>query len=148
MTLKIDTHQHFWNLSKTEYSWLTPAYGPIYKTFAPQDLEPQLRAAGIDRTVLVQSANSNEDTVSMLTQAECYDWIGGVVGWAPLYDHAEAARLLDRYSKHPKWRGVRHLNHDEPESARHDLRRGGDFPKTHRPRADNRGTRAEFEDHH
>lgn len=113
--IKIDTHQHFWNLNKAEYSWLTPEHGPIYKTFGPQDLEPQLKAAGIDRTVLVQSANSSEDTVSMLTQAECYDWIGGVVGWAPLYDHAEAAKLLDRYAGHPKWRGVRHLNHDEPD---------------------------------
>jgi L-fuconolactonase len=115
MTLRIDTHQHFWNLSKCDYTWLTPDYGPIYKTFAPEDLVPQLQAAGIDKTVLVQSANSTEDTVSMLTQAECFDWIGGVVGWAPLYDHAEAARLLDRYARHPKWRGVRHLNHDEPD---------------------------------
>jgi L-fuconolactonase len=113
--MKVDTHQHFWNLAKVEYAWLVPAYGPIYANFSPQDLEPQLKAAGIDRTVLVQSANNNEDTVSMLTQAECYDWIGGVVGWVPLYDHAEAARLLDRYGKHPKWRGVRHLNHEEPD---------------------------------
>ncbi len=113
--MKIDTHQHFWNLSKVEYAWLVPAYGPIYANFAPQDLEPQLKAAGIDRTVLVQSANNNEDTVSMLTQAECYEWIGAVVGWVPLYDHAEAARLLDRYGRHPKWRGVRHLNHEEPD---------------------------------
>lgn len=113
--MRIDTHQHFWNLAKVEYTWLVPAYGPIYANFAPQDLEPQLKAAGIDRTVLVQSANNNEDTVSMLTQAECYEWIGAVVGWVPLYDHAEAAKLLDRYGKHPKWRGVRHLNHEEPD---------------------------------
>lgn len=125
--MRIDTHQHFWNLAKVEYAWLTPAYGPIYANFAPQDLEPQLKAAGIDRTVLVQSANNNEDTVSMLTQAECYDWIGAVVGWVPLYDHAEAAKLLDRYAKHPKWRGVRHLNHVEPDPdwlARPDVLQG------------------------
>lgn len=115
--LKVDTHQHFWNLNKVEYTWLTPAFEPIYKTFSPQDLEPQLKAAGIDKTVLVQSANNNEDTVSMLTQAECYDWIGAVVGWVPLYDQAEATKLLDRYTKHPKFRGVRHLNHDEPDAG-------------------------------
>lgn len=111
--LKIDTHQHFWNLSKVEYAWLVPAYGSIYATFAPKDLAPQLKAAGIDRTVLVQSANNNEDTVSMLTQAEENDWIGAVVGWVPLYDQAAATRLLDRYGQHPKFRGVRHLNHEE-----------------------------------
>lgn len=127
MALTIDTHQHFWNLSKVEYPWLTPDYAAIYKTFAPPDLAPHLKAAGIDKTVLVQSANSAEDTVSMLTQAECTDWIGGVVGWAPLYDHANAAKLLDRYAKHPKWRGVRHLNHDEPDPdwlVRKDVLRG------------------------
>ncbi len=113
--MKIDTHQHFWNLSKCEYTWLTPDYGPIYKTFAPQDLAPQLQACGINKTVIVQSANTTEDTVSMLTQAECTAWVGGVVGWVPLYDPVEATRLLDRYAKHPKWRGVRHLNHDEPD---------------------------------
>ena len=111
--LRIDTHQHFWNLSKVEYAWLVPAYGPIYATFAPKDLAPQLKAAGIDKTVLVQSANSTEDTVSMLTQAEEHDWIGAVVGWVPLYDQAEAIKLLDRYGRHPKFRGVRHLNHEE-----------------------------------
>ncbi len=113
MTLKIDTHQHFWNLAKVEYSWLAPEFGPIYREFTPQELEPQLKKAGIDKTVLVQSANNNEDTVSMLTQAECFDWIGAVVGWVPLTDHKTANALLDRYAAHPKWRGVRHLNHDE-----------------------------------
>ncbi len=52
----------------------------------------------------------------MLTQAECYDWIGAVVGWVPLDNQAEATTLLDRYGKHPKWRGVRHLNHEEPDT--------------------------------
>lgn len=113
MTLKIDTHQHFWNLAKVEYSWLAPAFGPIYREFTPQELEPQLKKAGIDKSVLVQSANNSEDTVSMLTQAENYDWIGAVVGWVPLTDHKAASALLDRYGAHPKWRGVRHLNHDE-----------------------------------
>lgn len=115
MTFRVDTHQHFWNLNKVEYAWLSPAFAPIYKTFSPQDLEPQIRVADIDKTMLVQSANNNADTVSMLTQAESYDWIGAVVGWVPLYDHAEAAKLLDRYCRHPKFRGVRHLNHDEPD---------------------------------
>src|SRR5919204_670001 len=70
--MKIDTHQHFWNLHKVEYPWLTPDYGPLYRTYEPPELEPQLKAAGIDRTVLVQSANSYADTDSMLAQAARY----------------------------------------------------------------------------
>jgi L-fuconolactonase len=111
--MKVDAHQHFWNMNKTDYPWLVPDYGPIYANFYPRDLSPQLIAAGIDQTVVVQSMNSFEDTASMLTQAEDFDWIGAVVGWVPLLDHAAEQKALDRYSKHPKFRGIRHLIHEE-----------------------------------
>ena len=111
--MKVDAHQHFWNMNKTEYPWLVPDYGPIYANFSPRDLEPQIKAAGIDQTVLVQTMSSYEDTVSMLTQAEDYDWIGAVVGWVPLLDHSAERAALARYSKHPKFRGIRHLIHEE-----------------------------------
>jgi L-fuconolactonase len=113
--VKIDAHQHFWNLDKVEYPWLTPAYGPLYRSYEPPELEPQLKAAGIDRTVLVQSANSYADTDSMLAHADTYDWIGAVIGWVPLLEPDEAARALDRYGRHPKFRGIRHLIHEEPD---------------------------------
>ena len=113
--LRIDTHHHFWNLHKVEYPWLTPNAGVIYRTFEPGELEPQLRAAGIDKTVLVQSANNTEDTISMLTQAEDYDWIGAVIGWVPLLQPAKTRILLQRYAGHPKFSGMRHLIHNEPE---------------------------------
>ena len=110
----VDCHQHFWDLDKVEYSWLIPAYGPIYRTFTPEELAPQLRASGVDKTVLVQSANNLPDTDAMLAQAEEHDWIGAVVGWVPLEDAKEAARKLDEeYLLHPKFTGMRHLNHDE-----------------------------------
>ena len=111
---KIDTHQHFWNLQEVAYPWLTPASGSIYRTFEPSELEPQLQAAGIDGTVLVQSANSYADTDSMLRHADSYAWIMAVIGWVPLLDPHETATGLDRYTAHPKFRGIRHLIHDEP----------------------------------
>ncbi|MDB5076733.1 MAG: hypothetical protein JWO42_2912 [Chloroflexi bacterium] len=114
-TRKIDTHQHFWNLQTGDYSWLKPEYGPLYRTFEPPELASQLRAAGIDGTVVVQSANSYADTDAMLRQAETYDWIAAVIGWVPLMEPAEATNALDRYSRHAKFRGIRHLIHDEPD---------------------------------
>lgn len=110
---RIDTHQHFWDLNLVDYPWLTPADGPLCRNYEPPELVPQLRAAGIDRTVLVQSANSYADTEYMLRQADAYDWIGAVIGWAPLLEPDEAARALDCYAQHPKFRGVRHLIHEE-----------------------------------
>lgn len=111
--MKVDTHQHFWKLSEVEYPWLVPAYGPIYATFEPHDLEPQIKAVGIDKTVLVQSANSYEDTASMLVHADYNDWIGAVIGWVNLLDPDETNRRIEMYKQHPKFRGIRHLIHEE-----------------------------------
>ena len=110
----VDCHQHFWNLEQVEYPWLVPDFGPIYRSFGPADLEPHLTAAGVDRTVLVQAANSLEDTDSMLAHAAEHEWIGAVIGWVPLEDAEQAARVLDdKYLANPVVRGVRHLNQDE-----------------------------------
>ena len=113
--LKIDTHQHYWKLSEVEYSWLVPEYGAIYNTFTPEQLQPQVQAAGVDKTVLVQSANSYEDTASMLVKADYNDWIAAVVGWVNLLDPAETDRRLEMYKKNPKFVGMRHLIHTEPD---------------------------------
>ncbi len=109
----VDSHQHFWNLDQVYYSWLVPSFGPIYRTFEPAELEPQLRAAGVERTVLVQSAGNFEDTEAMLAQADEHEWIGAVVGWVPLYAHKLAGDALDRFMANPKFKGIRHLIHDE-----------------------------------
>ena len=45
----IDTHQHLWDLSKVEYPWLVPAYGPLYRTYLAAELAPQLAEAGVRR---------------------------------------------------------------------------------------------------
>jgi len=113
--VKIDAHQHFWNLSEVEYPWLIPAYDPIYKTFSPHDLTPHLQTAEIDKTVLVQSANSYADTASMLVHSDYHDWVGAVIGWVDLLNPDKTHADLERFKKHPKFRGMRHLIHDEPD---------------------------------
>src|SRR5258708_13299045 len=113
--MKVDAHQHFWNLNEVEYLWPTPKDGPMYANFEPGDLEPHLRQAGIDRTVLVQAANSYEDTASMLRNAHAYPWIGAGGGWVELLHPDATRKRLEMYTKHPKFRGVRHLIHDEPD---------------------------------
>ena len=111
----IDTHQHYWKLSEVEYPWLIPEYGPIYDTFTPEQLRPQIEDAGVDKTVLVQSANSYEDTASMLVKADYNDWIGAVVGWVNLLDPEETNKRLEMYKVNPKFVGMRHLIHTEPD---------------------------------
>src|SRR5260221_1483938 len=111
--IKVDTHQHFWNLSEVDYFWLVPEFGPIYRSFEPSELAPLLKTAGVDKTVLVQSANSYEDTASMLRNADYNAWIGAVIGWVDLLDPDETNKRIQMYRKHPKFRGIRHLIHEE-----------------------------------
>lgn len=110
----IDTHQHFWNLDKVAYPWLVPEYGPIYRTFEAPELEPQLKAAGVDKTVIVQSMDSYEDTDYMLDTAAHFSWVAGIVGWVPLLKPDETARKLEHHRAHtPLFKGMRHLIHTE-----------------------------------
>lgn len=113
--LVIDAHQHLWDLETGSYPWLTPDLGPINRTFAFGELEPQLQHHGVDRTVLVQAANSFEDTEAMLAVARRWPRVAGVVGWLPLLDPADAVAAIERYADDELVVGVRHLIHDEPD---------------------------------
>lgn len=115
MASVVDAHQHFWNLEKVEYPWLTSEYGLIYRTFEADELAPQLEQAGVDSTVLVQAADSYEETEYILGEAEKYDFVGGVVGWVPLLRPEEAAEALDGFKRRAKFKGIRHLIHEEPD---------------------------------
>ena len=107
--MRIDAHVHLWDLDRARYRWLTPDLGPLYRSFAPSDLEPELRAGGIDAVVLVQAANERADTELMLELAERTEWIAAVVGWAPLEEPGHVADSLDGLV------GVRDLVHSERE---------------------------------
>ncbi|MBZ0292225.1 MAG: amidohydrolase family protein [Anaerolineae bacterium] len=111
--LKIDTHQHSWNLTETFYNWLKPEHTAFYGNYTPDMLEPLVKAAGIDYTVMVQAEDTYEDTLSMLLHASYNDWIGGVVGWVNLLDPQETDERLAMYSKNPYYKGMRHLIHGE-----------------------------------
>lgn len=112
---RVDAHHHFWDLSSGRYDWPTEAEGPIFRSFGPADLAPEIRAAGIDRTVLVQTTDSTEDTDSMLEAAASHAYIGGIVGWVPLGDSARLEAELDRLDG--RLSGVRHLIQFEADPA-------------------------------
>ncbi len=54
----------------------------------------------------------------MLETAAAHGWVAGVVGWVPLIDPAATGVAPERHAReHPKFRGVRHLLHLEPDPA-------------------------------
>jgi len=109
----VDAHHHLWDLERVAYPWLTPAHGVLHRTYAGEELEPELGRAEVAATVIVQAANSGEDTDAMLEAASRHSWIGAVVGWAPLLDPGACERVLERLLADGRVRGVRHLIHDE-----------------------------------
>lgn len=109
-----DTHLHLWDLSRVEYDWLAAAKDSILcRTHGPEEIQTQLEQAGVNRAVLVQSANSIEDTGYMFEKSRTYDWIAGVVAWLPLTDPLWSHRLLESYQDEPFFKGIRHLMHIE-----------------------------------
>jgi L-fuconolactonase len=106
-TPRIDTHQHFWTYRPEHYAWIGSDISAIRRDYTPEELEPQLRAAGIDATIAVEARGHLEETDNLLRIAEQTPFVRGVVGWLPLTD-AEVESLLDKYTKHPKLKGLRH----------------------------------------
>jgi L-fuconolactonase len=82
----------------------------------PVHLAPLLESADVDGTVAVQARQTLEETQWLLDLADAHSFIRGVVGWVDLRSPDLAAQL-QRFSVHPKFRGVRHVLQDEPDDA-------------------------------
>jgi L-fuconolactonase len=128
MTLTIDAHQHFWQLSQPfDYRWLdAPTHAPIRRDYLPEHLEPLIRQVGVDRTVFVQTQHNLDENRWVLGLAERHPFIAGVVGWIDLAS-PDCERQLLEFKAHPKFVGVRHVTQDEPDDdfiVRPDVLRG------------------------
>jgi len=115
---RVDAHQHFWRLARGDYRWLRgddAALAPIHRDYEPEHLFPHAAAHGVLRTVLVQAADSPAETEHLLALASAHDLVGAVVGWVDMADPASVA-LLERWARHPKFRGVRPMLQDLPDA--------------------------------
>ncbi|GGE98882.1 amidohydrolase family protein [Mycetocola zhadangensis] len=112
--LRIDAHMHLWDLTVSEYNWLGPQFGELNTSWSADQGERELRQAGLDGAILVQAEDSRVDTQFMLDVADLNDWVFGVVGWISLESTDAASADLDRWSRNPKFSGIRHLVNDDP----------------------------------
>ena len=109
----IDSHQHFWQVGRFDYPWMSSDLGVLYRDYLPPVLEPILQANGVEKTVLVQASNSVEESRWLLELADQYPFIAGVVGWVDLRSEHVDAQLAE-LADHSKFKGVRHLVESEP----------------------------------
>lgn len=126
----VDAHHHVWDLSVRDQDWITgPELRPLRRNFTVADLHPEARAAGVDRTVLVQTITVAEETPEFLALAAEHRLIAGVVGWTDL-TRPDVADELARLRELPGGRylkGIRHQVQGESDPEwllRADVRRG------------------------
>ncbi|WP_163934090.1 amidohydrolase [Paraferrimonas sp. SM1919] len=109
----IDSHQHFWQLSRGDYAWLTPELSKLYRDFLPSDFLQEVKDINVSQTILVQASNTDAETDFMLQLAADNDFIGGVVGWIDFEGEIETVcQRLQTLAANPKFKGVRPMLQD------------------------------------
>ncbi|MBM7564217.1 amidohydrolase family protein [Paenibacillus sacheonensis] len=111
--MRIDAHQHYWSIARTDYGWLTPETGVLYRDYQPDELKPLLEEHGLDASIVVQAAPTTEETEYMLSLADREPAIAGVVGWLD-FEGDSFDRDYRRFRANPKFVGVRPMIQDLP----------------------------------
>ncbi len=124
--MRIDAHQHFWDLDRFTYRWMPPGPSVLRRNYLPEDLAPILARNRFDGSVLVQANTVAAEAEWMLELATRHEFIKAVVAWVDLTDPRLGERL-DQLQRHPRFKGVRHPVHDEADPRwllREDVLRG------------------------
>jgi L-fuconolactonase len=111
MPRMIDAHQHYWQVARGDYGWLTSADVSFYRDFAPADLEPLLREADVAATILVQAAPTTAETEFLLGLAQRCVHVAGVVGWVD-FAASDAVAEIERLARNPLLVGLRPMVQD------------------------------------
>jgi len=110
--MKIDSHNHFWIYNELDYSWISDDLKLLKRNFVSEDILVELNKNQMDGCIAVQARQSLEETEWLLELADKSDFIKGVVGWVDLKSNLVESQLA-KYSKNPKFVGVRHVVQDE-----------------------------------
>ena len=112
----IDSHVHFWHYSKDdpEFAWINDEMEVLKKDLLPEDWVKYTEVLNTGRQcIAVQAPQSEQETMFLLSLAEKYDFIKGVVGWVDLKSDKIEERLK-YFSQFPKLKGFRHILQAEP----------------------------------
>ncbi|TSB47040.1 amidohydrolase family protein [Alkalicoccobacillus porphyridii] len=114
--MRIDAHQHYWEINKGYYDWINPSEETLYQDYQPDDLSKNLQSNKIKQTIAVQASPLLEDTQYLLQLSEKNDSIAGVVGWVDLLSDT-FKEDLGKWKQHPKFVGIRVMIQDMENAA-------------------------------
>lgn len=109
--MRIDSHQHYWKADRGDYHWMSPAVAILCRDHLPADLLPSLQRHNIDKTILVQAAQTVAETDFLLDLAANDDTIAGVVGWLDMDDSSFPAQFA-KFRTRKKFIGLRPMLQD------------------------------------
>lgn len=117
----VDSHVHFWDLSRFEYAWLESESGPLHRDFLPDQLrDDTARVDGLELSgaVFVQAdcrADQGADEAAWVQElAQAGAPVMAIVAHAALERGADCAADLSELAAIPLVSGVRRLIQDEP----------------------------------
>lgn len=106
MTARIDAHQHYWKLGRSDYAWMQPQHAAISRDFLPSDMAPLCAAAGVTGTVLIQADATDRETDFILELSAVTSRVLGVVGWVD-FTASDAVAQVERRAAQAPIRGLR-----------------------------------------
>lgn len=105
MAWTVDAHHHYWKAVGQKQSSARNLHSALDRDFGPEHLVTDIRNAGVNRTVIVQSADESSENDRLAGYAS-NESVAGVVAWLPLrFPSAVRSELLRL--KLPKLCGVR-----------------------------------------
>lgn len=114
---RIDAHQHYWRLQRGDYDWLTPQQPLLYRDYMPEQLLPALNKHQIAGTIVVQAAQTVEETEFLLELSEHDETIVGVVGWLDLQS-AQYKKHFEHFRGYSKFVGIRLMLQEMEDASR------------------------------
>ena len=126
--MRIDAHHHVWDLGRRPQPW-TDELPVLRRSFAFDELAPQLAAHDVDGTVVVHTVASLEETHELVGLAAAEPLVAGIVGWLDLEapDLDETIAALRERPGGRRLVGARHQLQVEPDKSwldRPTVRRG------------------------
>ena len=107
----VDSHQHFWKLSRGDYSWMSNEYTALFRDFSTDDLKPLINQKNISKTIIVQAADTVSESEFILDIASKTEFVTGVVGWVD-FENKNVKNDIDKLSDNSYLKGFRPMIHD------------------------------------
>lgn len=114
--MRVDAHQHYWNIARGDYGWITEELPILYRDYVPEDLNPLFQMHQLQGSIIVQAAPTLAETAFLLELSRNEESALGVVGWLDVLNAADREQFNRLRLQFPKLIGFRLMIQDMPDA--------------------------------